>query len=188
MVAAIALWMYNATPVGHHELVLAGWASAPVAADGALASAAAAACAAGGDDDTALPMIAQDQRGNAATLLFAGGGQLSICLMARDDTGQIVAAASGMTRLVPTSSSLSVDSGLGSPATPGAPALTIVAGRVDGSVATVTITRTDGVAVTATVSSGYFVAWWPTDAEAKVVRAANSAGAVISSISDPLRP
>jgi hypothetical protein len=75
MVAAIALWMYNATPVGHHELVLAGWASAPVAADGALASAAAAACGAGGGEDTPFPNNSQDQRGDGATRQIARGGQ-----------------------------------------------------------------------------------------------------------------
>lgn len=180
-VAVLALWAINASPfAGSPQLVLAGWEAAPTQADAALAAAAVGPCSSSDPAVAAMPIVAQDQRGTAATILLAGGGELSICVVARDETGTVVAAASGLTRLEPSAKALSVDSGLSAPRTANFPGLTVIAGRVGQGVASVAITRSDGVDVTATVASGYFVAWWPSTDKASTVTAKDESGRSVS--------
>ena len=151
-----------------------GWQPIPGVADSTLASGAIPECHAADAE-----LVAQDQRGNAATLLFASGRELTLCLAVEDSSGTIVAAASGGTHLGTQSGALSVDTGMSVPANPGWPGLRILAGRTSGAVATVTVTRSDGVEITATVRSGYFVAWWPSDIPGATVTARGASGTVI---------
>lgn len=186
VVAALVLWTLNAAPsVGRPELALAGWEATPTAPDVALADAASEPCMASGLGVPAMSIVAQDQRGNAATILFAGGGQLSICVVGRDKSGTVVAAATGVSRLETTAKALSVDSGLSEPKTPNFPGLTVIAGRVGQGVSSVEVVREDGVEVTATVASGYFVAWWPTTDKAGTVVGKDESGTQVEVVDSP---
>lgn len=180
-IAALALWTVNASPfAGSPQLVMAGWQAAPTRSDAALAAAATGACSSSDQAGAAMPIVVQDQRGTAATILFAGGGQLSICVVTRDGTGTVVAAASGETRLEPTAKTVTIDSGLSAPKTANFPGLTVIAGRVGHGAASVVITRSDGADISATVASGYFVAWWPSTDKASTVAAKDATGTTIS--------
>jgi hypothetical protein len=57
-------------------------------------------------------------------------------------------------------------------------ALTLVDGRVGAGVTSVTIHRSDGTSVKATVSGGWYLAWWPGTAKATAADATGSAGTV----------
>ena len=167
-VLAVALWAALATPFAPGPTVtFAGWRPAPDAADTSLAAAATGRC----QIDGVMKLVAQDQRGNAATLVYADGNQLAICLVARDSAGDVVAAASGVSHLAAVAGSLSVDTGLEAPATGNSPGVRILAGRAAAPIAAVNVTRADGVTVSATVRDGYFVAWWPNTEEAASVSA-----------------
>jgi hypothetical protein len=182
VVAAVALWALNASPfVGKAPVAFAGWQPVPTAADRTLANDAEATCL----SDASLPamsLVAQDQRGAAATLLYAGGGELAICLVLRDSAGSVVAATSGVSHLEDRSGALRIDTGISAPKTPNDPGLRIVAGRVDQAVKSVKVLRVDSAKVDATVSSGYFVAWWPTDDDVVNVTATDAAGATLATV------
>jgi hypothetical protein len=186
VVAGALLWALSTSPVpGNQQVVFAGWQPVPTTPDAALADAASAVCGAAKDELPGMRMIGQDQRGSAAAIVFAGNGQLSICLVTRDKAGKVVATASGLTRLEPRASSLSVDSGLSQPETSNFPGLTIVAGRVGGDVSSVEVARADGVLVSATVTSGYFLAWWPTTDEIARVTAKDKRGGPVAEVDRP---
>lgn len=174
-IVALSLWVASAfPPAGQPRVAFAGWAPVPTLSDATLAAAAASACSIG--DAGPMSLVAQDQRGNAATMLYAGGGQLSICLVLRDGTGAVVAAASGLTRLAGSADPLVLDTGMSSDKSPQSDGLWIVAGRVTPEVRSVIVSRTAGPDVAATVSSGYFVAWWPTADKATTITAKDAAG------------
>lgn len=179
-VVAVALWALNASPfVGRALVAFAGWQPVPTATDRMLANDAKATCL----TDASLPamsLVTQDQRGAAATLLYAGRGEVAICLVVRDAAGAVVAVTSGVSHLGDRRGLLKIDTGISAPKSPNYPGLRIVAGRVDRSVKGVKVSRADGVTVDATVSSGYFVAWWPTDDEVASVTATNSAGVTVA--------
>ena len=180
--AAVALWAVNASPfVGTASVAFAGWQPIPTTADQALANDAKATCLA----DSSLPamsLVAQDQRGTAATLVYAGGGELAICLVVRDPSGAVVAATSGVGHVEGRSGALTFDTGISAPKAANYPGLRIVAGRVDATVKSVKVSRADGVKVDATVNSGYFVAWWPTDDDAVNATAIDSSGATLATV------
>ena len=175
-VLAVALWAAFATPFSAGPTVtFAGWRPVPDAADASLASSATGPC----QIDRAMKLVAQDQRGNAATLVYADGNQLAICLVARDSAGDVVAAASGVSHLEAVAGSLSVDTGLEAPATGSSPGVRILAGRAAAPIAAVTVARADGVTVSATVRDGYFVAWWPNTSDAVSVNSTDRHGSVV---------
>jgi hypothetical protein len=180
VLAAVALWALNASPfVGKAPVAFAGWQPIPTAADRTLANDAKATCL----TDTSLPamsLVAQDQRGPAATLLYAGRGELAICLVLRDAAGTVVAATSGVSHVGDVGGLLKIDTGITAPESPNYPGLGIVAGRVDQAIKGVKVSRADGVTVDATVNSGYFVAWWPTDDQVASVTATDSSGATVA--------
>jgi hypothetical protein len=176
LVVAVLLWALSTRPgVVGPAVAFVGWKPIPGAADPALAAGAVDKCHAEGAD-----LVAQDQRGNAATLLFAAGEEMTICLVVEDSTGTIVSAASGGTHLATQRGAISVDTGMTVPANPDWPGLRILAGRASTAVATVTVTRSDGVEIRATVKSGYFVAWWPSDTPGSTVTARDAGGAIVA--------
>lgn len=65
-------------------------------------------------------------------------------------------------------------------------ALTLVDGRVGSSVTAVTIDRADGTSVQATVTGGWYLAWWPGTAAATTAEVATATGT--SSQAFPQRP
>jgi hypothetical protein len=180
--AAVALWLLNASPfVGSASVSLAGWQPIPTTSDQALANDAKATCLA----DSSLPamsLVAQDQRGTAATLVYAGGAELALCLVVRDSSGAVVDATSGVSHLDARTGALTFDTGISAPKTPNYPGLRIVAGRVEPTVKGVKVSRADGLKVDATVNSGYFVAWWPTDDDPVNATAIDSSGAVLATV------
>lgn len=179
-VAVVALLVLNATSfVGAPQAAFAGWAPAPSVADRALAAAAESACLANAGLP-AMSLVAQDQRGNAAALVYAAGSELAICLVLKDTKGDIVTAASGVSHLEGPAGTLRVDTALAMPRSANSEGLRIVAGRVSPAAKAVNVERTSGPTVVATVASGYFVAWWPSDADATVVTAADAGGAPIA--------
>jgi methylglyoxal synthase len=174
---AIAALAIGASPaVVGPTLGFAGWEPAPTTPEVAFANAAAKDC----QIEPSMRLMAHDQRGTAATLVFVGAGQLSLCLVATDSTGDIVAAATGTTRLEAMSGPLSVDTGLSAPAGNKSPGVRIMAGRALPPISAVDVVRADGVDVKATVASGVWVAWWPSTTEGTNVRAVDWNGSVVA--------
>lgn len=186
--AGVGLWAVMATPLPTHQtaMVLAGWEPIPTVHDPALASGAAAACdPVDASGVSAMALLAQDQRGNAAAFLFAGSGNLLTCVAARDAGGEIVAATSGTTQLEATTSALTVENTITQPRTANFGGLVAVGGRVSQDVSSVTISRADGVSIVATVTDGYFIAWWPTDDRASRIVAIDGSGATVALLDRP---
>jgi hypothetical protein len=129
-----------------------------------------------------MSLKAQDQRGNAAALLYGGSNELSICLVTRDSAGDVIAAAAGFTHVASDPGTLEIDTTMAMPESGQNPGLMLVAGRVSTAAARVEIQREDGVDVHATVASGYFLAWWPTEAKAVQVVALDKAGSELARI------
>jgi hypothetical protein len=61
-------------------------------------------------------------------------------------------------------------------ATGGGQPYTFVQGQLDAGVTAVTLVRSDGSSVQATVSDGSFVAWWPSSADASSAQVASASG------------
>ena len=180
--AAIGFWGLNATAfVGRPSDAFAGWQAVPTLSDSALAAAAQPICLAGSPSPE-MKLVAQDQRGKAATFVFVGNGQLILCLVTRDETGSVVSAAAGQTLLESRTTPITVDTGLSAPKGVGSDGIQIIAGRIDPSVSAVRIARADGLVVEATVTAGYFVAWWPSDTKADAITALNGSGKPISTV------
>ena len=178
-VAAIGLWLASATPLNPRPSVtFAGWTSTPSAPDLSLAASGSAAC----NVDPSMNLVAQDQRGNAAALLYRGGDQLAICLVVRDSAGSVVATTTGFTRLAEFGGALSVDTILSAPPAGQDPGIRIVAGRVSAHATRVDLAREDGTSVGATVRAGSFLAWWPTDDDATEAVAKDSHGATLARV------
>ena len=55
-------------------------------------------------------------------------------------------------------------------------ALTLVYGRVGDGVTVVTVDRSDGTSVQATVTNGWYLAWWPGSAAAKTAAVTSASG------------
>jgi hypothetical protein len=176
VLVVIVGWAIGTSPVSvSPALAFSDWGPRPDATVADFAAAALTDC----HVEQGGRLAVQDQRGSAAVLIYAGGGELTLCLVARDRTGAIVAAASGGSHLLPAPGPLSVDTGLSAPASAQSAGIRIVAGRAAAPVTAVVVTRSDGLQVTATVSSGYWVAWWPSELAEQSVSAMNSAGAVV---------
>jgi hypothetical protein len=162
VVAAVALLVPRAG-----DVAFASWRAVPTAIDPAMAADATPKCLSGGTG--AARLVVQDQRGPTAALLFVQGEDFVTCVASRGSTGSIDAATSGYTKASAITSDLAVVNGMSSPSGPTSPGLRVVVGMVSSQAASVTLQRTDGVVVTATVHSGYFLAWWPTNMKASVI-------------------
>ena len=62
---------------------------------------------------------------------------------------------------------------------------TVAYGRIGPDGSGVRLSRADGSAVTATVGTGWWAAWWPTDGKAAKVEALDASGAVAASVPAP---
>lgn len=170
VVAAVALLVPRAG-----DVALASWRAVPTTIDMAMAADATSKCLAGGGDGTAR-LVVQDQRGPTAALLFVQGVDLVTCVASRGSTGSIDAAASGYGKPSAATGDLAVVTGMMSPSGPAYAGLRVIVGTVSSQAASVTLQRTDGVLVTATVRGGYFLAWWPSIMKASVVTSLDAAG------------
>ena len=148
-------------------LPLAGWSATPTPpASGQLASAAQQCSANLGTPaltDTRGPYTASIYADDTSSHLCLQGGSLSIASTssgpAEGDVpaGQIQLFGSG------------IENSSGQ-------ALTLVDGRVGAGVTSVTIDRSDGVSVQATVSGGWYLAWWPGTAHATTAELTTTTG------------
>jgi hypothetical protein len=145
-VAAIVTLGSSAAPA------FAGWRSTPTnPAPGQLAQAAQA-CG----QNLGSPVLT-DSRGPYTASIYADSATTDVCL-----SGNGVSMSSSSTTGAPASvaaGQIQVDGG-GTRDSAG-DALTIVDGRTGAGVTAVTIQRSDGSSVQATVANGWYMAWWP---------------------------
>jgi hypothetical protein len=200
VVAAAAL--FAIVPVGNS--VLGTWTSVPTSSERvALADATVDACRdqattrirvfaeADVPDDPALeamprlPLVAHDQRGEAAAALFADVDDHAawICAVVPVDGQPPYVELTGGGGLVPDdygvvevwTASAGWNSDYGG--------RWEIAGRVEGDVEQVTVEREDGREVVATVDHGWFLAWWPSEAEPVSAELRDGDGTVVDTVS-----
>lgn len=164
---------------GSSQAPFASWRAAPMEADSKLARDATTACLTG--PATGARLVVQDQRGATAALLFLQGPDLVTCVASRGARGGVDAVVSARSRIDWSLGRLAVVTGIKNPAGPG---LRVIVGTVPSDTPFVKIRRADGLDVTGTVSQGYFLAWWPSEAKAIAIRAIDAFGRGIGEISD----
>ncbi len=171
-------------PLGRPQTAFASWTAVPRVPDPALAAAAEADCRQAPSSRSRtppfsdLPLVAQDQRGQAALILFSDGDAVALCLILPDRTKSVSAGQRPpLHGTVETLMAIRADRTEGETAT--------LLGQVAETVATVEIVRDDGLVVAATVSGGFFLAWWPGPAEAGVVRAYSGSGELLATLPGP---
>lgn len=134
-------------------------------------------------DPATLPLAAQDQRGDVALAFFTDGKVYAECTIQHSGgdggytaigQGEIDGERTGVLRI------LGGVSAEGS--SDGTPPLRSVIGDLAPAVASVIIEREAGEPVTATVRGGYFLAWWPSDADIVRITAYDEEGNVLGSI------
>lgn len=178
LVAGLGLWR-----TGTSQPTFAEWQAKPTMIDESLAADAGASCLRGTATESRL--LVQDQRGPTAALLFQQGQNLVTCVASRGGSGAIEAAAAAYSRIVP-SEGLSIVTEMTSPAGSGYPGLRVVVGSVGGPATSVVLERADGGVVTASISSGYFMAWWPTETVVTVVTSTDASGHRLARIQNPV--
>lgn len=133
-------------------------------------------------DPATLPLVAQDQRGEVILAFFTDGRIYADCTIQQNGErgygaiglGEIEGERSGTLRVLGgMSAEVSSD---------GVPPLRSVIGDMAPEVASVIIEREEGEPVTATVRSGYFLAWWPSDADIVRITAYDEEGNALASI------
>jgi hypothetical protein len=130
----------------------AGWKSTPTApAPGQLVQAAQA-CG----QDLGSPVLT-DSRGPYTASIYADATTSDLCL-----NGSGVSMSSSSTSVAPASVAAGqIQLGGGGTRDSAGSALTLVDGRTGAGVTAVTIKRSDGSSVQATVANGWYLAWWP---------------------------
>jgi hypothetical protein len=162
----------------------ADWQAAPMTPTAAVTAAAPARCGmATFGLPTSVPVII-DQRGSAAAIMLATQSDVVTCFVVLDSSGNVAAAVSGAGHRGPANGQINVLGGLTVPAAGGDPGVTVINGTVASTVASVQVMEA-GVAVTATVHDGFFLAWWPGTDTASDVSALDAAGAVIAHAPSP---
>jgi hypothetical protein len=101
--------------------------------------------------------VLTDSRGPYTASIYASATSSALCL-----TGDGVSMASGATSAsAVTVPAGQIDLGGGGSRDSAGDALTLVDGRTGAGVTAVTIERSDGSSVQATVTNGWYLAWWP---------------------------
>jgi hypothetical protein len=135
-----------------------------------------------------LRPVVGERRGTFQTALVASGPQVALCAdwLGTADGGNI---RGGNLSGLALDAALEPGEVLRTIAVPGQltgpDAARIAFGLVSSDVAGVTVTTGDGKRVTASVESGYFLAWWPSGAEANLVEAFDSSGRVLAEQTHP---
>jgi hypothetical protein len=175
----ILLGRQIATPAS----VFGSWQQAPSLDDPKLAAAARSACLHEGDE--AANLLIQDQRGLAAALLFRSGNDMVMCVAYFSTTGEVGAATSSGTHLVPETTAFGIDSVGRAPGySATSPGLTWLFGHQPASAVRVVLLLEDATQVKASTSDGWFLAWWPSDQTVASMTAVDARGAS-ETISDP---
>jgi hypothetical protein len=155
----------------------AGWRATPsTPAPGQLAQAAEA-CG----QDLGSPVLT-DSRGPYTAAIYADSTTGEVCL-----SGNGVSVSSSSTSQVPTSVAAGqIQSSGGGTRDSAGNALTLVDGRTGVGVTAVTIDRSDGTSVQATVANGWYLAWWPGAAAASNAEVTTASGT--STVAFPSMP
>jgi len=133
-------------------------------------------------DPATLPLAAQDQRGDVTMAFFTDGRIYAECTIQGSDRGGYGAISQGEIE-GERSGPLRVLGGVSAEgSSDGVPPLRSVIGDVAPEVASVIIEREEGEPVTATVRGGYFLAWWPTNADIVRITAYDGEGNALASI------
>ena len=133
-------------------------------------------------DPATLPLVAQDQRGEVILAFFTDGHIYADCTIQQNGErgygaiglGELDAGAFGVLRVV---GGMTAEG-----SSDGGPPLRSVIGEAAPEVASVIIEREEGEPVTATVSGGYFLAWWPSSADFVRITAYDNDGNTLGSI------
>jgi hypothetical protein len=120
------------------------------------------------------PLVLTDSRGPFEMLVYSGSAGEYVCLW---DSGVIgVGGGNGDTLPPPTSDSIGVP-GVGFSRTDGGTSsLTYAHGHVGSDVTAVTLNLTDRTRVEATLQSGLYAAWWPSETDVSSADVTTSAG------------
>ena len=170
-VAAVVTLGSSAAPA------FAGWQPTPTTpAPGQLAQAAQA-CGQG----LGSPILT-DSRGPYAASIYANSTTSDVCL-----SGNGVSMSSSSTSVAPASVAAGqIQSGGGGRRDSAGNALTLVDGRTGAGVTAVTIERSDGSSVQATVANGWYLAWWPGTVAATNAQVTTASGT--STVAFPATP
>jgi hypothetical protein len=155
----------------------AGWQATPTAPTPGQLAQAAKACG----QDLGSPVLA-DSRGPYTASIYADSTTSDLCLH-----GNGVSIASGSTSPAPVSVAAGqVQPGGGGTRDTAGNTLTLVDGRTGAGVTAVTIQRSDGTSVQATVAGGWYLAWWPGTVAAKDAKVTTASGS--STVAFPAAP
>jgi hypothetical protein len=145
----------------------AGWSATPTPAGATQLAAAQQQCGA----NLGTPVLA-DTRGPYTASIYANATSSHLCLQGRSLS--ISSANSSPKQAdVPAGQVQLFGSGMQNSS---GQALTLVDGRIGAGVASVTIDRSDGSSVQATVSGGWYLAWWPGTAHATTAEVTSATG------------
>jgi hypothetical protein len=145
-VAAIVTLGSSAAPA------FAGWRATPTTPAAGQLAQAAQACGKGLGS-----AVLTDSRGPYTASIYADSTTSDLCL-----SGDGVSMSSSSTTVAPASVAVGrIELGGGGTRDSAGNALTLVDGRTGAGVTAVTIQRSDGSSVRATVASGWYLAWWP---------------------------
>jgi hypothetical protein len=155
----------------------AGWRATPSApAPGQLAQATQA-CG----QDLGSPVLS-DSRGPYTASIYADSTTSNVCL-----SGNGVSMSSSSTSQAPAKVAAGqIQSSGGGTRDSAGDALTLVDGRTGAGVTAVTIDRSDGSSVQATVTNGWYLAWWPGTVAARKAEVTTTSGT--STLSFPSAP
>jgi hypothetical protein len=161
---------------------LRGWSAAPLPIDARLATEAlkSSVCRAG-EDAGPVNIVLQDRRtAQSAAFLVAGQGWSGSCLITVANGN-----GSGGSRSAPLPAldgALAVDER--SSGGVGSGTATLVGGRAADAVVAVQVVLPSGQVVTASVSGGHWLAWWPGDVQAVQIVALDANGGILQTLTD----
>jgi hypothetical protein len=150
------------------ERAFASWTPDPAPVPGSVLADAKARCEAADSRGAALPLAATEQRGSYTLIFRADAGKRAVCIAGPED--ELLVLSPGpvtdppLEDLPPTFFPIS-EAVFPGPGNPMAGRIGLVVGRVGAGVDGVTIDSREAKAVAATISRGYFVAWWPGTAD-----------------------
>jgi len=133
-------------------------------------------------DPATLPMVAQDHRGEVILAFFTDGHIYADCTIQQNGERGYGAIGLGELDTAPFDVLRVVGGMTADGSSDGIPPLRSVIGQAAPEVASVIIERGEGEPVTATVSGGYFLAWWPSSADIMRITAYDNDGNVLGSI------
>jgi hypothetical protein len=124
-----------------------------------------------------LPLVAQDRRGEVTLAFFTDGHTYANCTMLGGDRGYAAVVTGWLNGQL--DRPLRVVGGIRAEGSDDVAPMTSVIGQVQPHVARVVIDRSEGEPVAATVTDGYFLAWWPGTADIVRITAYDEAGEIV---------